>query len=121
MNGQDYERKLAKKLDEMGFHVIRAPASGSCTSRDLPDIAYGKPGIEPTMCELKATSANVAYFDEAEVTALQKFALAFSGRARLVARFKNDTAYYATKVDDARRTETDRYAVDRDCPTEVIA
>lgn len=121
MNGQDYERKLAKKLDKQGYHVIRAPASGSATQRDLPDIAYGKPGIKPMFVELKATSQNVAYFDESEVESLQEFALAFSGRARLVARYKQDTAYYSCQVENARRTETNRYAVDRDMKTEIIA
>lgn len=120
MNGR-YERELANKLHEQGFEVIRAPASGAATKRSLPDIAYSKSETTPVFVELKSTSENVAYYDEDEVKALQEFALAFSGRARLVARFKQDTAYYSAKVENARRTDTDRYAVDRGIDTEIIA
>lgn len=121
MTGSDYERKLARKLDEQGYHVIRAPSSGSATKRDLPDVAFGKAGDIPVMLELKTTSQNVAYFDNAEVKALARFAAAFSGVKRLCARYKQDTCYYLYDPADARRTPSDRYAVDRDIdPTMVI-
>jgi len=121
MTGSDYERKFARKLDERGYHVIRAPSSGSATQRDLPDIAFGKPGVQPCLVELKTTGENIAYFTESEVAALQRFATAFSGSARLCARFKGDTAYYLHKPANTRRTETKRYAIDRDMePDKVV-
>lgn len=120
MNGQNYERKLARLLDQYGYHVIRAPASGSATQRDLPDLGFAKMGEQPVFIELKCTSQNVAYYSDEEVTALREFAAAFNGQACLCARFKGDTWYYLCDPTDARRTDVGRYAVDRDMDCEVI-
>jgi Holliday junction resolvase len=121
MTGSDYERKLARVLDQQGYHVIRAPSSGSATQRDLPDIAFSKEDNTPVMVELKTTSQKAAYFTESEVDALDRFAAAFNGVSRLCARYKGDTTYYLYDPLKARRTPSNRYAVDRDIePTQVI-
>lgn len=120
MTGSDYERQLARKLDEQGYHVIRAPSSGSATQRDLPDLAYSKPGETPVFLELKTTAKNVAYYTDDEVQALSRFATAFNGRRGLCARFKGDTNYYLCAPIDARITDSGRYAVDRDLKLEIL-
>jgi Holliday junction resolvase len=119
MTGSDYERALAKRLAEDGYHVIRAPASGSATTRALPDLAWGD-GERVVCAELKTTGQNVAYFDAAEVTALREFAVAFNAASRLVARFKGDTDYYCIAPEQARQTDSGRYAVDRDMEMDAI-
>jgi hypothetical protein len=40
--GDRRERELVNKLDDAGFAVMRAPASGSATARDLPDGLAGE-------------------------------------------------------------------------------
>jgi Holliday junction resolvase len=121
VTGSDYERAFARLLDEQEYHVIRAPSSGSATQRDLPDIAFSKAGETPIMVELKTTGQKAAYFTETEVNALERFATAFNGVSRLCARYKQDTRYYLYDPKDARRTPSNRYAVDRDIePTQVI-
>jgi len=114
MNGSDYERKLAKHLDSEGYHVVRSPASGAATKRDLPDLFWSKPDEKAIACELKATSQNVAYYEKQEVSALMEFGMAFNATPVLGARFKQDTTYYLWHPTDVRRTNSGRYAADRD-------
>lgn len=114
MNGSHYERELAKHLDSEGYKVVRAPASGSATKRDLPDLFWSKSGEKPIACELKATSQNVAYYDTEEVGSLMEFAMAFNSLPLLGARFKQDTTYYLWHPTDVRRTDSGKYAADRD-------
>ncbi|PSP40299.1 nucleoid-structuring protein H-NS [Halobacteriales archaeon QH_6_64_20] len=40
--GDRRERELVNELDEAGFAVMRAPASGSATDRELPDVLAGR-------------------------------------------------------------------------------
>lgn len=114
MNGDYYERELAKHLHSKGYAVMRAPSSGSATKRELPDLFYSKVSEPPRAIELKATAQNVAYFDDSEVDALQRFASHFGAKARLVVRIKNDTTYYGYRVDSARITDSGKLALDRD-------
>ena len=39
--GSRRERELVNKLDEDGYAVMRAPASGAATERELPDVLAG--------------------------------------------------------------------------------
>lgn len=39
--GEHRERELVNRLDAIGFAVMRAPASGSATDRELPDALAG--------------------------------------------------------------------------------
>jgi len=114
MNGSNYERTLARHLDSEGYHVMRAPSSGGATKRELPDLFWASHFTDPVAAELKATSQNVAYYDPDEIDALVSFSRSFGAQSWLVARYKGDTRYYAYRIDDARQTESGRFAVDRD-------
>lgn len=118
MPGTRYEQNLAKRLHKNGFAVMRAPTSGGGTKRDLPDILYGKRGEKPVALELKTTSEDIAYYNEGEVAALDRFADAFGAHARLCVRFKGDTSFYEVKPLAARRTDSGTYAVESD--TDVV-
>jgi len=111
---QDYERALARQLSDAGYHVIRAPASGSKTTRDLPDLAWSKADVTPHVGELKTTGQDIAYYEQAEVEALRRFGVAFSATPVLLARYKQDTTYYKIAPEDARQTDSGNYAVERD-------
>lgn len=121
MAGSNYERKLARLLDAQGYHVMRAPSSGGGTSRELPDILFSKPGESIIAGELKTTGGPWAYFDRDEADALQAFAASFGANARLVSRFKQDTAFYLHEIEQARITDGGRLAVDSEMdPASVI-
>lgn len=113
MTGSDRERELARILNNQGYHVIRAPSSGSATQRSLPDLFFAKNG-EKTACELKYTGEDRAYYTQDEVEALKEFAAAFSAYTRLVARFKQDTTWYTCDPRNAGRTEQGNYVVHRE-------
>lgn len=74
--GERRERELVNRLDEIGFAVMRAPASGSATERDLPDLLAGD-GERFYAIEAKSSSGDPIYLDNAEVEALMFFATKF--------------------------------------------
>jgi len=119
MTGSDKERELATLLDMADYHVMRSPSSGGGTKRDLPDLHWGKGG-ESWAAEMKYTGTDTAYYTEDEVAALERFCEAFDATAFLVARFKQDTTFYYRRPQDARRTDKDNYAIDRDGDKEVL-
>jgi len=119
MSGSNRERELARILDAKGYQIMRAPSSGAATKRSLPDLLYAKDGII-TAAEMKYTGENRAYYSKEEVEALREFADAFEARVRLIARFKQDTNYYAAMLTDAERTPENNYVVHTDLDLEVI-
>lgn len=120
MNGSKYERDFARLLDDLGYAVMRSPASGSATERDQPDLFFGRDGTRHAV-ELKSTEENAAYFEPEEIDALERFAKRMDAFYLLGARFKGDTTFYLFDPKDARRTPTEKYAVDRDMtPFEVF-
>ncbi len=113
MDGTAQERTLARHLDDLGYAVMRSPASGSATDREQPDLLYGRQGKINHAMELKTTSKNIAYYDREEVASLRKFAGVMGAKPVLGARFKGDTTIYAYEIDRARRTESGKYAIDQ--------
>jgi Holliday junction resolvase len=87
--GDRRERQLVNELDEAGFAVMRAPASGSATERDLPDVLAGD-GDRFYAIEAKSSSGDPIYVDAEEVQALVYFAQNFGAKARIAARFDRE-------------------------------
>ena len=114
MSNGRYERQLANHLDNLGYHVVRAPSSGGGTKRDLPDLFWSKSDENAVAAELKTTSKDKAYYTFEEVDALCEFATAFNAYPRLVARFKGDTAYYVENPAELYRTEEGNYRMTRE-------
>jgi len=119
MTGSDKERELATLLDMAGYHIMRAPSSGGGTKRDLPDLLWAQDG-DLWAAEMKYTGTDTAYYGEDEVAALERFAEAFGATPFLVARFKQDTTFYFRAPAEARRTDENNYAIDRDGDKEVL-
>lgn len=119
MSNGRYERELANILDEQGYHILRAPASGAATTRELPDLLWGKAGHTPIAAELKTRTKEVAYLDKAEVEALGNFAAAFGAYPRIVFRIKGDTNYYVIDPEDAHPAEQS-YRVEKGMHTYTI-
>ncbi|MFB6087942.1 MAG: Holliday junction resolvase Hjc, partial [Haloarculaceae archaeon] len=74
--GDRRERELVNALDDAGFAVMRAPASGSATERELPDVLAGDDG-DFFAIEAKSSAGDPIYLDGEEVEALLFFARNF--------------------------------------------
>ncbi|OVE83591.1 Holliday junction resolvase Hjc [Natronolimnobius baerhuensis] len=91
--GDRRERELVNALDEAGFAVMRAPASGSATERELPDVLAGD-GEHFYAIEAKSSSGDPIYLTGEEVEALIYFAQNFGAKPRIGIRFDREDWYF---------------------------
>ncbi|QLG49911.1 Holliday junction resolvase Hjc [Natrinema halophilum] len=91
--GDRRERELVNALDEAGFAVMRAPASGSATERELPDVLAGD-GEQFYAIEAKSSSGDPIYLTGEEVEALIYFARNFGAKPRIGVRFDREDWYF---------------------------
>jgi holliday junction resolvase Hjr len=91
--GDRRERELVNRLDEAGFAVMRAPASGSATARELPDVLAGNGDVFYAV-EAKASAGDPIYLTGEEVEALVYFARNFGAKARIGVRFDREDWYF---------------------------
>jgi len=91
--GDRRERELVNELDAAGFAVMRAPASGSATERDLPDVLAGD-GDRFYAIEAKSSAGDPIYLSGEEVEALIYFARNFGAKARIAVRFDREDWYF---------------------------
>lgn len=122
--GSTYERKLSNRVAEEDWFVQRVHSSGSGTSRELPDLLMAKDG-RIVVVELKyVSSANMIYAKSEKVRGLCWLADMLNAEPRLVARFAQDTTFYARHPDDCSRTDAGMYTIhknDRDMCDSVPA
>ena len=91
--GDRRERELVNELDAAGFAVMRAPASGSATERDLPDVLAGD-GEQFYAIEAKSSAGDPIYLSGEEVESLIYFARNFGAKARIAVRFDREDWYF---------------------------
>ncbi|MFB6194701.1 MAG: Holliday junction resolvase Hjc [Haloplanus sp.] len=91
--GDRRERELVNELDAAGFAVMRAPASGSATDRDLPDVLAGD-GEQFYAIEAKSSAGDPIYLSGEEVESLIYFAQNFGASARIAVRFDREDWYF---------------------------
>ncbi|WP_440772210.1 Holliday junction resolvase Hjc [Natronorubrum sp. DTA28] len=91
--GDRRERELVNALDEAGFAVMRAPASGSATERELPDVLAGD-GEQFYAIEAKSSSGDPIYLTGEEVEALIYFSRNFGAKPRIGVRFDREDWYF---------------------------
>jgi Holliday junction resolvase len=91
--GDRRERELVNRLDDAGFAVMRAPASGSATDRDLPDVLAGN-GDAFYAIEAKSSAGDPIYLTGEEVESLIFFAQNFGAKARIGVRFDEEDWYF---------------------------
>jgi len=87
--GSRAEREFVDALAGEQWGVMRAPASGSGTTRSLPDVLAGRDG-EMLAIELKASSDDTIYLDGDEIAKLKDFCRTFGGRPRVAVRFNEE-------------------------------
>jgi Holliday junction resolvase len=107
--GDRRERELVNRLDEAGFAVMRAPASGSATERELPDVLAGD-GDTFYAIEAKSSASDRIYLDGEEVYALVFFSRNFGAKPRVGVRFDREDWYFF-HPDDLYRTDGGNYRV----------
>ena len=69
--GDRRERELVNALDEAGFAVMRAPASGAATDRELPDVGETADDVFDGAREDIDSANNQDIIDTADDTALE--------------------------------------------------
>jgi Holliday junction resolvase len=124
--GDATERELVERLEAEGYAAMRAPSSGSATTRDLPDVLAGQPapgGDRPRsralVFEEKTSSGDPIYVKKAEADALIRFAEAFGARPYIAVRWKansfRDTTIYVSHPHEMWETEQFWRAKREDC------
>ncbi|PSQ18316.1 nucleoid-structuring protein H-NS [Halobacteriales archaeon QS_8_69_26] len=96
--GDRRERELVNLLDDAGFAVMRAPASGSATERDLPDVLAGD-GEDFYAVEAKSSSGDRIYLSGEEVESLVYFARNFGAKPRIGVRFDQEDWFFFHPAD----------------------
>src|SRR6056297_3649569 len=96
--GDRRERELVNELDAAGFAVMRAPASGSATERDLPDVLAGD-GEDFSAIEAKSSAGDPIYLDGQEVENLVYFSQNFGAKPRIGVRFDREDWYFFHPAD----------------------
>ncbi len=82
------ERELVHRLDDLGFAVLRAPASGSSTKLDRPDLVAGGYGMHLAL-EVKTTGKATLYIQKASIDQLMRFSKRFGATPYLAVKFKH--------------------------------
>ncbi|MEF8813573.1 MAG: Holliday junction resolvase Hjc [Halovenus sp.] len=110
--GDRRERELVNRLDQAGFAVMRAPASGSATDRELPDVLAGN-GDRFFAIEAKSSAGDPIYLDGEEVYALVYFSRNFGAKPRIGVRFDREDWYFF-HPDDLHTTDGGNYRVKKE-------
>jgi Holliday junction resolvase len=82
------ERELIHRLDSLGFAVLRAPASGSRTRLDRPDILAGRKGFILAI-EVKTSKKATFYIRKESVDQLVRFSGRFGAKPYVAIKFKH--------------------------------
>ncbi|WP_232686891.1 Holliday junction resolvase Hjc [Halobacterium zhouii] len=96
--GDRRERELVNELDDRDFAVMRAPASGSATDRELPDVLAGNADRFYAI-EAKSSSGDPIYLTGEEVEALVYFSRNFGAKPRIGVRFDREGWYFFHPAD----------------------
>jgi Holliday junction resolvase len=110
--GDRRERELVNALDGAGFAVMRAPASGSATERELPDVLAGN-GETFYAIEAKSSAGDPIYLTGEEVEALVYFSRNFGATPRIGVRFDREDWYFF-HPDDCHTTDGGNYRVKKE-------
>jgi Holliday junction resolvase len=111
--GDRRERELVNELDAAGFAVMRAPASGSATARELPDVLAGN-GDEFYAIEAKSSAGDPIYLTGEEIYALvHVFAKNFGATPRIAVRFDREDWYFF-HPDAVHKTDGGNYRVKKE-------
>lgn len=115
--GDRRERELVNRLDEAGFAVMRAPASGSATERELPDVLAGDGDVFYAI-EAKSSAGDPIYLTGEEVEALVYFSQNFGAKPKIGVRFDREDWYFFHPA-DVHQTDGGNYRVKKETALEA--
>ncbi|MFB6197043.1 MAG: Holliday junction resolvase Hjc [Halobacteriaceae archaeon] len=115
--GDRRERELVNLLDNHDFAVLRAPASGSATKREVPDVLAGNGDVFLAL-EVKSSGGDPIYIDKKEVKGLQFFAEKFGATPFLGIRFDR-MDWYFFRPEWVYQTEKFYRVKEEDCTDEI--
>jgi holliday junction resolvase Hjr len=110
--GDRRERELVNRLDDAGFAVMRAPASGGATQRELPDVLAGNGDVFYAI-EAKSSAGDPIYLTGEEVEALVYFSQNFGAKPKIGVRFDREDWYFFHPA-DVHRTKGGNYRVKKE-------
>ena len=110
--GDRRERELVNRLDDLGFAVMRAPASGSATERELPDVLAGDGDVFYAI-EAKSSAGDPIYLTGEEVEALVYFGQNFGAKPKIGVRFDREDWYFFHPA-DVHQTDGGNYRVKKE-------
>ncbi|WP_423743786.1 Holliday junction resolvase Hjc (plasmid) [Haladaptatus sp. SPP-AMP-3] len=110
--GDRRERELVNRLDDTGFAVMRAPASGGATQRELPDVLAGN-GNAFYAIEAKSSAGDPIYLTGEEVEALVYFSQNFGAKPKIGVRFDREDWYFFHPA-DVHQTKGGNYRVKKE-------
>ncbi len=110
--GDRRERELVNRLDEIGFAVMRAPASGGATQRELPDVLAGNGNVFYAI-EAKSSAGDPIYLTGEEVEALVYFSQNFGAKPKIGVRFDREDWYFFHPA-DVHQTKGGNYRVKKE-------
>ena len=91
---------------------MRAPASGGATKNPLPDVVAGNGKIYLAI-EVKTTTKDKVYIEEAQISALCDFSKIFGAKPYIGVRFKY-TKWLFLEPENTPRTRNGNYKVEKD-------
>ncbi|MCG1004382.1 MULTISPECIES: Holliday junction resolvase Hjc [Halobacterium] len=114
--GNRRERELVNAFDERGFAVMRAPASGAATDRELPDVLAGDGSVFYAV-EAKSSAGDPIYLTGEEVEALVYFSQNFGAKPKIGVRFDREDWYFFHPA-DVYQTDGGNYRVKKETAIE---
>ncbi len=114
--GNRRERELVNAFDERGFAVMRAPASGAATERELPDVLAGDGNVFYAV-EAKSSAGDPIYLTGEEVEALVYFSQNFGAKPKIGVRFDREDWYFFHPA-DVYQTDGGNYRVKKETAIE---
>jgi len=111
--GARRERECIKRLKREGWYPMKAPASGSATDRELPDVVAGNQQAQ-IAAEVKTAdpSHGNIYVAPEKADDLYVFAKAFNMVALFLVRWDHDMTWYWAEPSDVPVTPSGRYRLD---------
>lgn len=110
--GADENTPFDSPYDEGEWAIMRAPASGSATERELPDVFAGNGGVFWAF-EAKASGGDPIYIDAEEVEALDYFASFWGAYPRIAIRFDYEEWRFFSPA-DLHHTPSDNVRVKKE-------
>lgn len=120
--GIQHERDLALKLWEMGFAVVRGPASGARAKRLLyPDLVAIRSGWVYVFEVKTRIREKPIYIESEQVEKLREFAKRSGGKAYIAVKIVNVTAWKLVPIEALGKTRGGNYKLDDEALSKAIS